>query len=826
MKLFTNKNIIQKIIIVLVIILLFNFAIPKQVNAGLGGILMDPVFQFVLASADAFQYLIQWTMTGDLNYFLQQPDSDLVKPGDVNSENLITIDSSDFDDPLMTQITKDSLKMIVLGPFSTMSKIIDGSAYYSVPVINYSPEEIFSNKVPALDINFLHPKVQGDDERNTAMVLRPVVSSWYVAIRTFALVGLLSVLIYLGIRILIASTGKEKAKYVGMIRDWLVAMCLLFVMHYIMSFTLTICETITSMISPTTGSSVTIQMTGKDASVFSTNLIGYARFMTQTPNLSDRIGFTFIYIMLIVYTYRFTWTYVKRVFIMAFLTVIAPFVALTYPIDKVGDGKAQAFSMWLKEYCFNALMQPMHMMLYLILVTSATSLAFNNPLYAVIALGFITQAEKFFRSMFGFSKASGGTVSPLATMAGAAMLNKVLSKAGSKGGNGGNGKIKTKEHPERSGADLDANKDGKGYIGNAGNVEDSYLEEARRQLNPGSETPQGGGGAPVSEEVARQQQEWQRENNENTVDFASGSGEEGSTSPIRTNDGGQGLEDSTTTTLGGAQGAVTSRGPQGAATSGGPQVATPSPMPQRRIDKPKGMNKGQKFIGNAKKVARVVGRAAYSGGKNAIKLGAGVAAGSLLGVAALAGTGDLSQALSVAGTAGGMAAGGLGKGIGAIEKRAGIDGTVRSTYNSVRGKTSIQKANEKADKQHFMSDEWKKHKQHYYGNRSAQEQAEIEQKYKEFRKTGETNDDRIRKAIKLEEKIKQSGRTPTQKELENMLQFDKKFDADVFSEGKDSKKYKAAVEKMESQFSDIEDDVTRKAVALKALDDLQSFRNL
>ena len=40
---------------------------------------------------------------------------------------------------------------------------------------------------------------------------------------------------------------------------------------------------------------------------------------------------------------------------MAFLTIIAPLVALTYPIDKINDGKAQAFNMWFKEYIFNLL---------------------------------------------------------------------------------------------------------------------------------------------------------------------------------------------------------------------------------------------------------------------------------------------------------------------------------------------------------------------------------------------------------------------------------------------------------------------------------------
>ena len=54
------------------------------------------------------------------------------------------------------------------------------------------------------------------------------------------------------------------------------------------------------------------------------------------------IGWKLIYVVLVIYTVIFVFTYVKRVVYMAFLTIIAPLVALTYPIDKMNDGKAQA----------------------------------------------------------------------------------------------------------------------------------------------------------------------------------------------------------------------------------------------------------------------------------------------------------------------------------------------------------------------------------------------------------------------------------------------------------------------------------------------------
>ena len=72
------------------------------------------------------------------------------------------------------------------------------------------------------------------------------------------------------------------------------------------------------------------------------NFTEQARMLGQLTDEDDdvtnysyaSIGYEIIYIVLVMYTLIFTWTYVKRVVYMAFLTMIAPLVALTYPIDK------------------------------------------------------------------------------------------------------------------------------------------------------------------------------------------------------------------------------------------------------------------------------------------------------------------------------------------------------------------------------------------------------------------------------------------------------------------------------------------------------------
>ena len=274
------------------------------------------------------------------------------------------------------------------------------------PRFTYSPEEIFAGNIDLLDINFIEESNSDDNW----LKIRSVVAEWYKILRMVAIVGLLSVLIYVGIKIILSSNTKDKAKYKEMITNWFMAVVLAFSMHYIMAFILAIMEEILGLFSGLTG---VVEVVGGEGINFTTNLIGLARFQMQQQHFSAKIGHLVIYTALVVFTFKFTFVYLKRVLRMAFLTVISPIVAITYPIDKM-DGEAKGFKMWLREYIFNALLQPMHYMLYYILVTSSLALAANNPIYGIAALMFISQAEKLLKKIFGFDKAKAGTVGGIA----------------------------------------------------------------------------------------------------------------------------------------------------------------------------------------------------------------------------------------------------------------------------------------------------------------------------------------------------------------------------------------------------------------------------
>lgn len=505
MKRLISRKSMQKIIILIVIVLSFNFIMPTYSRADFGGVLMGPIIDFITGLGDAVLSALQFFMyDGTINvksvaggavsgaltiinpfdsFLLQRSNGEfnaILAKYDMSATSGsadITIDSDEFDK----------------GWFGWLGFEKD----YGVPVIKYTPEKIFGNQVPALDANFINPRdwsseTNGSEMNNHSVtqMLHNTIASWYVALRNLALVALLSVLLYVGIRMVISSSTTDKSKYKEMLFNWLVAICILFFLHYIMSFILSLTEMITEGLADTSEVIVAVKDQDEGDFSFKTDLTGLTRLQVQYSDLGARLIYMIFYIALVIYTVMFTWVYVKRAITMAFLTLMAPLIAITYPIDKIGDGKAQAFGIWIREFIFNALLQPFHLIIYTIFLGAASDIVTRNPIYAILFLAFIIPAEKLLRKMFGFEKSStaGGMGTALGMFGGAAAFKAVTSIANRKG-HSSSKNVATQNKIRTKGQIKDKNEIGKdlsAFAGTSGNMIPITNTNARGNLQSGN----------------------------------------------------------------------------------------------------------------------------------------------------------------------------------------------------------------------------------------------------------------------------------------------------------------------------------------------------
>lgn len=256
------------------------------------------------------------------------------------------------------------------------------------------------DQVNLLNINFFDFNGNGANE-SVVKTFRQGVATWYFALRNLSIIISLAILIYIGIRMAISTIASEKAVYKKMIVDWTVGFTILFFLHYIILLIITINNQLVDLIYSVSSSGNNI-------------LSDYTQELFKnifSVSFVQGWGSLVVYMMLFGTTLALFVMYMKRLFTTGFLIVISPLITITYSIDKMGDGKSQALSTWLKEFSYNVLIQPFHCIIFMVFVSGAikaldSSPSIANMIFAILAILFIFKAEGIVRKIFGFENAS------------------------------------------------------------------------------------------------------------------------------------------------------------------------------------------------------------------------------------------------------------------------------------------------------------------------------------------------------------------------------------------------------------------------------------
>ena len=401
-----------------------------------------------------------------------------------NFTNLINVDVKKFDEYTSKEIGEliQNFAIIDQGRTPAIKYIYDGQN---------PPQKFYDDPEGTGYTDII--KEETYESQSSAEILQRTISYWYNTLRNIAIVGMLSVLVYIGIRIVISSAASDKSKFKELLKDWFIAFCILMFMHYLMSGMVELTQNISERIIPSVGQDYySAEVDGNTIEYNGDKYLGLTRIKMQSSEFSDKIVYTIIYAVFVIYTLIFALMYLKRVIYLAFLTMVAPLVAFTYPIDKMRDGSAQAFNMWFKEYMFNILIQPFHLVLYYIIIGATFNLIDDNPIYALVALGFLIPAERILRKFFGFDKSSesnalGGMLSGALVMQG---INRLRGKAEASG-RGSNGKekdnkqIRTADSGNNTGSlmsDIAGNNEGETSSGQ--DDEGQQLNESEEYYNP------------------------------------------------------------------------------------------------------------------------------------------------------------------------------------------------------------------------------------------------------------------------------------------------------------------------------------------------------
>lgn len=279
---------------------------------------------------------------------------------------------------------------------SLLNSVVNSQQINGSGTLEFTIQDLLEGKYDMFSIDFFGNV--NETEKVTGILTQNIVI-WYSAMRNLAIGITLLVLVYVGIRMAISTVADEKAKYQKMLIAWVKGFCMIFVLIFIIMIAINISNGIVELVPKSTENLEKTLMYG-NGTIQNPQKDSIAEKMATLKGW-NYVAICILYWVIVYYQLKFFILYFKRVLSVGFLIIISPLISITYPIDSIGDEKAQGYQRWLKEILINIFIQPLHLVLYSIFITSAGAIATVAPLFAAIFLVGLSRGEKIVKNIFG-----------------------------------------------------------------------------------------------------------------------------------------------------------------------------------------------------------------------------------------------------------------------------------------------------------------------------------------------------------------------------------------------------------------------------------------
>jgi hypothetical protein len=240
----------------------------------------------------------------------------------------------------------------------------------------------------------LNPEV----ERGTvAKLIDGIKENTLSAFNKLTTVGLalsLFLLIYSLIRVIAADSVKDMAGWKKVLGNWLVCLLFIFFVKYIIIILNTLNDKLMDMLW-----TVRKSLEESDYENFE-----YALFQTSVNDIQNASGFVFFaysleYAVMVIFELMFFVKYMIRALSLIFLTVIAPIIGIFHAFNVMNGKDNNILKTWLSQYNSLLFLQPIHALIYIIFLFTASQIAINAPLLGLLFLYALYRAEKIVKLM-------------------------------------------------------------------------------------------------------------------------------------------------------------------------------------------------------------------------------------------------------------------------------------------------------------------------------------------------------------------------------------------------------------------------------------------
>lgn len=294
------------------------------------------------------------------------------------------------------------IKMVLIGWIQIAQNAITSifSAATGTEITEINIEDIIFNKIQLLDVNVFTntPGGMAISSGSVVGIIHEGIRTWYYTFRNVGIAGMLITLLYLGIRMALSTVPEGKAKYKQMLIGWIYGFAIVFFVHYFILIVITFNESLLQILPKETELGTTI-FQEIEAGMYQIDFV-------------DSMLYIVVFLILLYYTIRFLFVYLKRYLTVMILIMMAPLMGIVYSIDRINGNKTSGhFTIWLQEFTINVLIQFVHAVIYVVFVATVLQMiqqaaSIATMIIVFIMLKFMLEAEVLVKRMFKLNKAT------------------------------------------------------------------------------------------------------------------------------------------------------------------------------------------------------------------------------------------------------------------------------------------------------------------------------------------------------------------------------------------------------------------------------------
>ncbi len=222
---------------------------------------------------------------------------------------------------------------------------------------------------------------------NLAYKLKDLVNYWHNYFRGLGIAVYLIILLYIGVKILLSSTGKGIEDAKQKLTSWGMGLIILFFAPILMKYTVKINDAL-------------VEMVREGSSVENKDIMSVVADEAMNKGI---LILSIVYCIMVGQLLIIIMTYYKRAFMIAYLIVIFPIVATYYIWEKTQKGGARSLENWTKEYTTLVFTQLVHAIVYAVFIEGmygALVEGGGNYILYILCVTFLFKAEGIVKQIF------------------------------------------------------------------------------------------------------------------------------------------------------------------------------------------------------------------------------------------------------------------------------------------------------------------------------------------------------------------------------------------------------------------------------------------